>query len=417
MRPLLLLLFLLTAGCTVLNPAPPPPASTPTPRPAPTATPHPDTPAGFSHLLDELERTPLADRSWRINRYEAQLTTTPLIGSGSTIFFWRGAAWSVLLTSDLTNWQPENALPLQKVPGTDLWWVDLPLASNARILYRFLVNEVEEADPRNPRTLQTERGIVSELVMPGYQATTQDRGNHAAGSLHEHTLTSAQMGQTRTFFVYQPASQLVGAHYPTLYLYDGSDWLTLGQAQRLLDTLIGSRVIPPVITIFVPPIDRRTEYLPGSSLADFVAQEVVPFVQQRYKAASEASRTLVGGTGTGGRAALDTALRYPELFGGVLGQSAVFSADDQATFTPAIRRLSPHQMRFFLVAGQYGTLAPEPGSPVQHDVAEMQQRLTRILQARNLPVRAIERPEGQGWGLWSATFGEGVAWLLQSEPR
>lgn len=387
------------------------------PRPTPTATPLPASVAGFRAFLERLENARLADRPYLANTYEAQLGSTPLTGPQEAIFIWRGAARSVGVVGDMNNWQPEAALPLQKVSGVDLWWAQATFEPTARLAYRLLINDELLLDPRNPRTVQTGAALNSELMMPGYRAPASlqpDAPRYPAGALQDHTIVGAQLGQTRTFFVYTPAGQLIGARYPSVYLHDGGDYLTLAEARLQLDRLIGARVIPPVVAVFIPPINRTAEYGRNPALADFVALEVVPFVREIYGTDDAPGRTAVMGVGTGAVAAFYTALRHPDVFGLAVAQSPALTPADEEALTAALRTVGASQLRLYSVVGRYETAVPVGDARI--DLLAAQRRLVRVMQARGFAVQAEERPEGHSWGSWAATFGDGLRAVLARQP-
>lgn len=132
-------------------------------------------------------------------------------------------------------------------------------------------------------------------------------------------------------------------NYPVLYLNDGQnlfqpntafggvDW----QVDETADRMIREGIVPPMIVVGIDNTgtERLREYSPyrmmrprlwrpmGKRFPDFLTEEVMPFIEQRYRIAPEAKNTGVGGSSMGGAIALYTAIKRPGVFGRVLIES------------------------------------------------------------------------------------------------
>jgi predicted alpha/beta superfamily hydrolase len=141
-------------------------------------------------------------------------------------------------------------------------------------------------------------------------------------------MDSAVMGATREINVWLPPGYEAGeARYPVLYLLDGGltqDFHHIsGLAQ--LGTVVGTT--RDVIVVGVASVDRRNELALPTSDADliaryptqgqserfrrFVAEEVRPFIEGRYRTSGE---TALMGESLAGLFVVETFLKAPELF-------------------------------------------------------------------------------------------------------
>lgn len=410
---------LLLVACQIENPlvAPTETAPPPTSTPEPTATPLPPagSAAGFKLFLAEAESSPLDERQELSDRYIAQLSAAPVTGPDQAVFIWRGEGQSVRLVGDMNNWDLETAAPLNRLPGTDLWYLILNLEVEARLDYQYVVDGAEwQLDPLNPRTILSGFGPNSELMMPGYAIPpelTPSQEEVPAGTLTRHTLESAALDQTRTFFVYEPAGQLVGQKLPTMLINDGGDFLNIIDAPAILDRLIANRQIPPLVAVFIPPISREQEYTLNDPYVTFLADELVPFVQQNYGTDPDPGRTGVLGVSMGGLGAVYAALTRPDAFALAAGLSGAYSVGNDAL----IKRLSARapadwDRRFYLVVGTYETALAGLGQA--GNLLAANQRLVEALEEGGYEYRYEERPEGHSWGLWQGTLGEALAYLF-----
>lgn len=178
------------------------------------------------------------------------------------------------------------------------------------------------------------------------------------GDLRLHQLASRVFGNTRTLRVWLPpcydsvASQ--GRRYPVLYLNDGQNLFDSAtslfnpmewRADETARALIESGAIDPVIVVGIDNAGRRArghEYLPwvdvtlsppepdpqGRRYPEFLVDEVIPFVNARYRTRTDAASTALGGSSYGALISLYVALVRPSVFGRLLLESPSLYVDD-----------------------------------------------------------------------------------------
>ena len=172
------------------------------------------------------------------------------------------------------------------------------------------------------------------------------------GELRVHTHTSAIFANERKIRVLLPAGYADAANkdrrYPVLYLLDGQnvfdaclsdvshhEW----GADETVRRLVADQTIPPMIVVGVDHagMQRAHEYLPykdfvgnpdmdepaGKRFPDFMAREVLPLVDGRYRTLQGPMHTGIGGSSYGGVASLYALLAKPNVFGYGLIESPV----------------------------------------------------------------------------------------------
>ena len=158
------------------------------------------------------------------------------------------------------------------------------------------------------------------------------------GMLHDETYYSNTLKMTRHLCVYTPPGYEEDAarSYPVLYLLHGwgndeKAWVALGCANRSLDALLARGKAKPMILVMPqghaefpniqPPPDSRpptsTEALDGDFFND-----MLPFVEGRYRIERSAQSRAIVGLSMGGRQSLFIGLNHPEMFKWVAGFSA-----------------------------------------------------------------------------------------------
>jgi hypothetical protein len=161
-----------------------------------------------------------------------------------------------------------------------------------------------------------------------------------AGRLDEHVVTSQALAgnplgdpQERPLLVYVPPGydDDPGRRYPSVYVLQGygghvAMWRNRMWFRRpfpeMADEAIATGDCPPCIVVFV---DAWTAY-GGSQFVDspgtgryhtYICEEVVPFVDERYRTLADARHRGVSGKSSGGFGAMITPMLRPDLFGGL----------------------------------------------------------------------------------------------------
>jgi predicted alpha/beta superfamily hydrolase len=160
----------------------------------------------------------------------------------------------------------------------------------------------------------------------------------SSGQLRKHDqFRSRFLRNQRDLIVYLPPGYDEQPHrrFPVLYLHDGQnlfdratafagqDWNVQGAADHLIQA---GQVEPLIVVgIYNTGKSRLHEYTPTKSpklgggradrYAKFLLQEVMPFIQNEYRALAAPSVTGIGGSSLGALVSLYFGLQYPQTFG------------------------------------------------------------------------------------------------------
>ncbi len=200
------------------------------------------------------------------------------------------------------------------------------------------------------------------------------RASTVVGALHVHELASEALGNSRRVRVWLPPGYDAPANaqrcYPVLYMHDGQncfDDATSNSGEWRVDEtvveLAEAGVIEPIVVVGIDNAGaaRSAEYNPpftsfagvanrGDAYVDFLVDEIMPFVEARYRVADAQEHTLLGGSSYGGNATLYAAMRWPDVFGGLLVESpaVVFPEGD---FLARIGAQEAWPRRIFMAMG------------------------------------------------------------------
>jgi enterochelin esterase-like enzyme len=197
----------------------------------------------------------------------------------------------------------------------------------------------EPAPTTPPRVVSTVGTPVSTLrpvatatpsPVPTVRGTPVVASEPLVGFLVDDRLYSPIIGESFAYRIYLPPDYLRAPqrHYPVLYMLHGNggnytEWSDSYLPEQA-DRLIADAEIPPLIIVM--PDDAEATYWAnwsegGPRWADYVTEDVVSTIDQRYRTVPNRSARGIGGLSMGGLGALNLAFRRPDVFGVVGGHS------------------------------------------------------------------------------------------------
>ncbi|MGI9105429.1 MAG: glucan 1,4-alpha-glucosidase [Pyrinomonadaceae bacterium] len=319
---------------------------------------------------------------------------SPIVEDEQVTFLYRGKAKRVELAGDFTGWSP-RWFALRELAGTDVKYLTMKFVRNARAEYKLIVDGEWTGDPLNDNKLDNGVGGFNNFfTMPGYRpsALAETRWD-LRGTLEKLEVpTSLLEGGKRKIQVYLPPGYAQASErYPVLYLQDGSDYVTRARAAHIADQLISQKQSAPFIIVFVDPVNRFKEYWANDGFAAFMATELVPFMDARYRTRPEREGRALMGASLGGVISTWTALKYPQTFARVAGQSTAFQIDDERVVAAlsaldVMNRAQP--LKFYYDVGML------------ESIWEVNRRVRVMLAGKNYPVTYGEAAAGHNWTSW-----------------
>jgi predicted alpha/beta superfamily hydrolase len=253
--------------------------------------------------------------------------------------------------------------------------------------------------------------------------------------LQTHHIESAHLGGTRRITVWLPPHSRgeSTAKYPVLYLNDGQNLFDparafAGQTWRVADTaarLVRHGHIPPLLIVGIDHGESRRsrEYLPveddrnpgarkplGRRYAEFVTQEVMPFVHHTYPVARGASNTGFGGSSYGAVSALYTALLKPGAFGRLLIESPSLYVGRQYLLRRA-RAARRWPSRIYLGVGTAETNRAEVNEEAVANVHKLESILLRRRLGPRRLLTVVEEGATHSENAWAARLPRALEFL------
>jgi len=339
----------------------------------------------------------------------ARTVGIPFIEDSTANFIYLGNYSNVTAAGDFNGWS-STAWPLTRLSQTNFWYRSQTFEMDARLDYKFVLNGNNWIlDPENPLTCSGGFGPNSELAMPAYVQPWEINYNPNIlhGTLISKSIYSSNTSVSYQLKIYLPPGYdtLSSLTYPAAYFQDGSEYISLASAVKVLDNLIDSNKIKPIIGVFVTPNNRNEEYAfsKRNQYRLFFVNELVPYIDNNYKTIEDPANRLVLGDSFGGNISALISYNHPEVFGLCGLHSAAFWPNGyEALVMITSGPIKP--IKWSSIWGTYESLYPELRS------------FRDFLLGNNCQLDWLERPEGHSWGLWRASLDRMLEYFFPANP-
>lgn len=204
------------------------------------------------------------------------------------------------------------------------WSVTTDSISEGFHYYSLLIDGVALADPAS-QTFYGMGRMASGIEIPfrggGYYAVKEVPHGDIRIKRYYSTTTSSW----RRMFIYTPPGYDVNTNekYPVLYLLHGggedeSGWATQGRTDLILDNLIAAKKAKPMLVVMMDGnFSTGIAGFNEQALRAFeseLKQNVIPFVEQNFRTATDASSRALAGLSMGGLQTLYAGIKNTQLF-------------------------------------------------------------------------------------------------------
>ncbi|MTH48272.1 alpha/beta hydrolase-fold protein [Intestinirhabdus alba] len=382
------------------------------------------------HLRQQLSQGQSSASFWQ---QIAQRGGTPLTEESDAnnvivTFLWRGAKHNVFILGAPSG----DHDPMFRLADSDVWYRSYLLPKQTLMTYRLApdvpridappaqqrraILATAQQDPLNPRVFpqagidrfQTSSMFAladapvtdAALLQPG------DSGRY----VRQETFISQALGNRRRITLYDPPLS-GGQSRKIAILFDGAQYQERVAAIPLVHNLIAAGRLPPLTLVLIDNIDPETrsrELPPNEAFGRFLAQELMPWLQQRGIRAP-ASEVTIAGSSYGGLAATWAAFNHPEWFGNVLSMSGSFwwaPEGNKPEWLSEQFAVAPRKaITFYLEAGLFETQGAGGG------LLNNSRHFRHVLLAKGYPVYYTERASGHDYLSWQTGLAQGLIQL------
>jgi len=173
-----------------------------------------------------------------------------------------------------------------------------------------------------------------------------DRSVTEKGSIINLTFYSKSLKMDRAVQIYLPQGydQKSTLRYPVIYFLHGAGQNSYSEDQLflILNTLISGKTISPVIMVKPDGSCAPWEgsYFANSALygnfEDYIVYDLVEFIDSAYKTIASRDMRTIMGYSAGGNCAMETALKHPDIYCGVVSHSGRLDMWKHSQYIPFI---------------------------------------------------------------------------------
>jgi len=335
----------------------------------------------------------------------------PFIEDSTANFIYQGNQSVVTIPGDFNGWST-TAWQMTHLSQTDFWYRSEIFELDARLDYKFILDGSNWIlDPENPNICTGGYGPNSELSMPLYVQPWEINYNPIImhGSVVQKSIFSTHVNTNYQLNIYLPPSydSLVTTTYPTVYFQDGGEYVSLASTVNVLDNLLDSSKIEPVIAVFVTPNNRNEEY--AGSLRNqyrlFFANELVPYIDANYLTKDDPKERLVIGPSYGANISALISYNHPEVFGLCGLHSGALQPNGYEAYNLIINGPGK-DIKWSSIWGSY-----------EGSITQTMRSLKDFLLGSSYELDWLERPEGHSWGLWRATIDNMLVYFFPGNPN
>lgn len=337
----------------------------------------------------------------------------PVVEANEIYFIYRGNAKVVAVPGELNGWNVDKSL-MQKVEGTNLFFLADTLDVAGRAEYKIWVDSVWMLDPSNQRKALGGFGYNSDVWMTQYSPPTEIEYDDGIphGKIDTIWFESKILKRTHPILIYQPFTKLT-KNLPTVYVNDGGEYLSIAKMNNVLDNLIANNITKPVIGVFIDPRTdptkpetnmRMTDYSASEDYLKFLTDELVPFVDKNYSVSTEASDRLIMGASMGGLISTFISYSRPDVFKNSAAQSPAYA---QANY----------KVIEMLAEGGYKDIDVYIDTGILYDTKIVSRIAKALLLERKIQMNYNEYPEGHNWTNWQARLDDVLKYFFGKEIK
>ncbi|GKU79250.1 esterase family protein [Paenibacillus sp. L3-i20] len=204
--------------------------------------------------------------------------------------------------------------------------------------------------------------------------------------------------------------------YPVVYCQDGEDFFNFGRIATTATKLILDEGLEPFIIVGVD-VDKKVrtaEYAPDgdrhAAYVRFFAEELLPFIEERFPVRREPEHRLLAGDSLGGSVSLHIALQYPHLFTRVMSMSGAFYGVSQSIIGNCY---DLSWLTIYMIVGLQET-AFETDTGV-YDFVALNRNAKALLEHKDATIFYEEKDGKHQWGFWQQEVPQALRYFIEVE--
>ena len=207
-------------------------------------------------------------------------------------------------------------------------------------------------------------------------------------------ISSVAMGYDLQYRVYVPEGVEPDEELPVIFITDGPMYIKYGRVPAMLDRLIASKRMRPVVAVFVDsrnPDDlsdnrRNDEFFCNRHYLAFYIYDLIPVIEKNYPVQRTRDGRTILGVSFGGLNAACFGLLGFEYFSGIGMHSPANHPEEN--LLPAYENEPTRPLKIFLSTG------------TERDNTTANRKFRRILQEKGYELKFMQTDKGHNWDNW-----------------
>ncbi|MCQ4085591.1 esterase family protein [Saccharibacillus sp. JS10] len=227
----------------------------------------------------------------------------------------------------------------------------------------------------------------------------------------KEVIASTFLDEERSLRIYLPPGYNEVLSYPVVYCQDGEEFFNFGRIATTANQLILDEGVEPFIIVGIEvDVKKRTaEYAPFGNRHEAyvrcIMEEIIPFVEQKYRARSE--NRLLAGDSLGGSMSLHLSLLYPGEFPRIISLSGAYYEESQNIIA---RESDLSWLDIYMIVGlQEDAYETDHGT---FDFVDLNQRTRDLLLQKAATVQYAEKDGKHLWGFWQKELPDALLYFL-----
>ena len=210
------------------------------------------------------------------------------------------------------------------------------------------------------------------------------RQNVKKGSIAPRILKSqTKLFLDRKIYIYLPPNYNKETSYPVMLVNDGDVKLYTTPFKNVLDNLIHDSLIVPIITVFIPAMEREKEYCDKNiDFANYLIYELIPFIKANYSTLDSSENWGIMGASGGGMISIATGLLYPEYIANIASQSGAIPenwCNDKVLFSTYLTKKEKNPLKnFHISVGTFDLEFPQANSTLLQEAKMFNRKLDSL---------------------------------------
>lgn len=365
----------------------------------------------FNQFIENIQNSPVEKRNDLVQNYLSKIIKTPIIENNKTVHFVAYLkADSLSIRGDLQNgWATPHKMSVINCGELNLFYKTYEIPSNSQIEYQFVLNGETVLDSLNSDIeVNFEFGDRNIFRMPKFVKSPYLDLRQAVkkGSIVSRILKSkTELFLDRKIYIYLPPNYNKEKSYPVMLVYDGDVKLYTTPYKNVLDNLIHDSLIVPIITVFIPAMDRNNEVCEENiDFANYLVNEIIPFIKADYNTYNKPENWGIMGASGGGMISIATGLLYPEYIANIASQSGTIYenwCNDKILFSTYLAKKEKHPLRnFYINVRTFDLEFPYANTTLLQEVRMFNRRLDSL----SIPYKYFEYNDGHRDSNWNQTI-------------